>query len=84
MVQRSTVLASRSFWRAVAVMGRCWQARFTQAMESLERRWPSRKVAQVGVGVEVAGEGLDRGTRLVALVLLLEGHRLGDQEARPE
>ena len=40
--QRSGALASRSFWRAVAVMGRCWQARFTHDMAPADRRCPSR------------------------------------------
>ena len=41
--QRETASDSRSFWRAVAVMGRCWHARFTHAIGSLDRRCWSRK-----------------------------------------
>ena len=42
------------------------------------------KRAQVGVGVQVAGERLDRGAPVVARVALLERRRLGDQHVAPE
>ena len=82
--QRSGALDSRSFCRAEAVIGRCWQARFTHDIGSVERRCCSRNAAQVGVGVEVAGERLDGGAPLVALVALLEGDRLGDEDVDAE
>jgi hypothetical protein len=41
--QRSAALASSSRCRADAVIGRCWQARFTHDIGSVERRCCSRK-----------------------------------------
>ena len=40
--QRSGAFASSSFCRAEPVIGRCWQARFTQDIASVERRCCSR------------------------------------------
>src|SRR4029079_15697946 len=37
--QRSGAADSSSFWRAVAVMGRCWQARVHADMRSREASW---------------------------------------------
>ncbi len=77
--QRARASDSRSFWRAVAVMGRCWQARFTQdiglggAPLLLEER------AEIGVGMEVARQRLHCGAPFVARVALVEGRHLGHQ-----
>ena len=79
--QRSGASDSSSFWRAMAVMGRCWQARLTQAIGSRRAALLVEERAQVGVGVEVAGQGLHRRAPFLAGVALVEGLHLGHQQS---